>query len=353
MARKIVFSSVAALLGTVLAAATASAAVPSFLTEQGRLLDASGNPATGTVSITFAIYDSLAGGTALWTETQSISLDEGYFSARLGESTPIPASAFGGAPRYLGVKVGSDAEMTPRQTLGSVPYALLSNNAVGDITPTSISVNGTQVVDATGAWVGAPTGLVGPTGPVGPAGSAGPTGPAGAAGPMGPAGAAGATGPAGAAGPAGPAGPVGAAGPQGPAGAQGPVGPAGPGGVMAYGQSTALTVTGGTNNYNYPVTLNTGSATRCLVSVTGWLAAAGLTGQNQTFPAVKVTGGFDPNIQSYGSYFPTTPSGNPYSTCSYTWVTTVSPNTSYQFGCNLRPAAANTGAYCAAAVSCF
>lgn len=349
MARKIVISSVAALLGTVLAATTASAAVPSFLTEQGRLLDASGSPATGTVSITFAVYDSLAGGTALWTETQSISLDDGYFSARLGESTPVPSTVFGGATRYLGVKVGSDAEMVPRQTLGSVPYALLSNNAVGDITPTSVSVNGTPVIDATGAWVGAPTGLVGPTGP---AGSAGPTGPAGVAGPTGPAGAVGPAGPAGPAGAVGPPGPTGAAGPQGPAGVQGPVGPAGPGGVMGYGQSTALTVTGGTNNYNYPVTLNTGSATKCLVSVTGWLAGA-LTGMNQTYPAVKVAGGFDPGLQSYGSYFPTTPSGNPYSTCSYTWVTTVSPNTSYQFGCNLRPSANNTGAYCAAAVSCF
>jgi hypothetical protein len=68
----------------------------------------------------------------------------------------------------------------------------MANHAVGDITPTSISINGATVIDATGNWVGSPTGLVGPTGPAGPAG---PTGPAGAQGPAGPAGPAGPTGP--------------------------------------------------------------------------------------------------------------------------------------------------------------
>ena len=100
--------------------------------------------------------------------------------------------------------------------------------------------------------------------------------------------------------------------------------------------------------------LNTASATKCMVSVTGWLVVGtGIGGMNQTFPAVKVSGAADPALQSYGCYFPTTPSGNPYSTCSYTWVTNVTSNTSYQFGCNVRPAAANADAYCAAAVSCF
>jgi len=90
--------------------------------------------------------------------------------------------------------------MTPREPIESVPYALTATNAVGDITPTSISIGGTTVISSTGQWMGSPTGLVGPQGPAGPAGPAGATGPAGAQGPQG------ATGPQGTVGPQGPSG---------------------------------------------------------------------------------------------------------------------------------------------------
>lgn len=238
MARKFGLLSVTTAAATLLAAASASSAVPGQLTEQGRLLDTAGAPATGSVSIVFAVYDAATGGTALWTETQNITLDDGYFSARLGEVTPIPASVFDGATKYLGVKVGSDAEMTPRQTIVSVPYALMANNAVGDITPTSVSVAGNTVIDSTGAWVG--PGSIGATGPTGPQG---PTGPAGDTGPTGPAGAVGQAGPVGATGPTGPTGPAGLAGPPGVTGATGPTGPTGIVATAAFGGAIANPVT--------------------------------------------------------------------------------------------------------------
>ena len=75
------------------------------------------------------------------------------------------------------------------------------------------------MINSSGQWVGAATGLVGPQGP------AGANGATGAQGPQGPAGANGATG---AQGPQGPAGPTGATGARGPTGATGPQGPAGP-----------------------------------------------------------------------------------------------------------------------------
>ncbi len=218
MARKFGILGISAAAATLLAATAASSAVPANLTQQGRLLDTAGAPVPGSVSITFAVYDAATGGTALWTETQNVTLDDGFFSARLGESTAIPNTVFDGSTRYLGVKVGTDPEMTPRQSIVSVPYALMANNAVGDITPTSVTVNGTQVIDGSGNWVG-PGGLTGPTGPMGPTGPQGPTGATGAQGPQGPAGATGAQGPAGA---------TGAQGPQGPQGVQGPAGPTGP-----------------------------------------------------------------------------------------------------------------------------
>lgn len=128
-----------------------SAVVPPGITQQGRLLDSEGTPVTGEVTFTFTIYDEATEGNALWTAEQEITLDDGYFSTRLGGSgAPFPASLFNGSDRFLGVAVGSDDEMTPRQTLGSVPYAHMANNVNGDITPASVTVNGVEVVTADG-----------------------------------------------------------------------------------------------------------------------------------------------------------------------------------------------------------
>jgi hypothetical protein len=203
MARKIKLVGILGTCATVLATAAAAVAVPPYLSEQGRLFDDEGAPVEdGTISITFAIYGAATGGSALWTETQTIATEDGYFSAVLGDmsngGTPIPPALFDGSTRYLGVKVGSDPEMTPRQPLVSVPYALVARGLVDSM--------GNVVVDEAGRWRGSPTGLVGPTGPQGPAGADGAAGPRGATGPQGPQGATG---------PQGPAGAVGATGPQG------------------------------------------------------------------------------------------------------------------------------------------
>lgn len=232
-------------------AASASAAVPMRITEQGRLFDkTTGDPLTGSVTLTFTIYDAVTAGTVLWTDTATVTLDSGYFSVQLGATKAFPATVWNGSSRFIGLKVGTDAEMTPREEIVSVPYAVVANDVVGDIHPTSISIGANLIIDKTGKWVGDTTGLAGATGPTGatgPAGPQGPVGPAGAGGgggagggsvgPQGPQGIQGPTGPAGPAGPTGPtgsAGPAGLAGPTGavgPAGATGPAGAAGPAGA--------------------------------------------------------------------------------------------------------------------------
>jgi hypothetical protein len=259
---------VAGLITSLLAVAVGEGtahAVPNTMTQQGLLLDQNNNPVTGMQRFTFSIYSAATGGTPVWTEQQMITLDGGYFSAQLGSVTPLPTNLFADATLYLGITVGSDAEMTPREVMSSVPFALVSRDARGDINPTTVTVNGKQVIDAMGNWVGPTTGLagsVGPTGAQGPAGAAGatgPQGPAGQQGPTGPAGAAGAAGAKGATGPAGPAGAPGAAGalgPTGPAGAAGakgatgpagPQGPTGPTGLQGpQGSPGAVGVTGPT-----------------------------------------------------------------------------------------------------------
>jgi hypothetical protein len=211
----------------------AAAEVPQLVTHQGRLFDAKDQPVEGTIEVVFTIYDGEdANAAVLWTETHSVTFENGFFSVALGEQSPFGAKVFNGSVRYLGIRVGGDPEMTPRAATRSVPYALLANDVNGDINPHSVSVQGFGVViDESGQWVGDPTGLQGPAGPVGPAGATGAAGAAGPAGPMGPAGATGAAGAPGPMGPAGPAGATGAAGPMGPAGATGAAGPMGPAGA--------------------------------------------------------------------------------------------------------------------------
>ena len=221
-----------------LANAPSATAVPNGLTEQGRLLDASGTPVTGDIQISFALYADSLGSAILWRETHTISLVDGFFTAELGAITPFPTAAFDGSVRYLGVTVEDDEEMKPLQALSSVPYALRAEAAEN---PDGVFVAGRQVVSAAGEWVGVaisgsesqsvPAGTLGTIGPAGPAGPQGPMGPPG---PEGPPGRPGSTGEPGAPGPAGargPAGPAGLDGEPGARGATGPAGPAGPAGA--------------------------------------------------------------------------------------------------------------------------
>jgi len=102
--------------------------IPQKINYQGYLTDSGGNPINGTVSMEFRIYDAPTGGTALWSETQNVSVSQGVYSVNLGESIPLNLSF--DKPYYLGVKVGSDPEMSPRRELTSVGYSFTANNAL-------------------------------------------------------------------------------------------------------------------------------------------------------------------------------------------------------------------------------
>src|SRR5262249_41533674 len=138
-----------------------SAGVPPTMTHQGRLFDASDKPISDTLPVQFAFYADANATTPLWSEAAQITFDEGYFSASLGATTPFSVGLFDGSVRYLGITVGSDPEMTPRVRVQSVPYALMAGDVTGDIHPTSVSVNGTTIIDAQGNWTGSTAGLAG------------------------------------------------------------------------------------------------------------------------------------------------------------------------------------------------
>ena len=100
--------------------------VAPVLNYQGRLLDpATGNPKpNGSYQMIFRIYDAESGGTALWSETKSVAVTNGLFTALLGETSPLAGGIFDGRPLWLGVTVGADPEATPRQRIAHVAYAL-------------------------------------------------------------------------------------------------------------------------------------------------------------------------------------------------------------------------------------
>ena len=104
-------------------------AVPSAISYQGYLTGPSGTPIDGNVDITFSLYDADSAGSLSWQETQiSIAVSKGLFKVELGSISPFATGQFD-IPMWLGIKVGVDAEMSPRLPLSSVGYALKAEDA--------------------------------------------------------------------------------------------------------------------------------------------------------------------------------------------------------------------------------
>lgn len=111
------------LAATLMLAATTSQAVPPLISYQGQLNDQAGLPVNATISFIFSIYDVEAGGTALWTEGQTLLVSNGLFNVQLGAVQGLPSALFMKDELYLGIKVGADPEMTPRQRITSSAYS--------------------------------------------------------------------------------------------------------------------------------------------------------------------------------------------------------------------------------------
>jgi hypothetical protein len=108
------------------------AAIPMMVNFTGTLTDSSSKPLTGTVGVTFSLYNDQEGGSPLWLETQNVAPDaSGRYSVILGSATSqgLPADLFtSGQARWLGVQAQGQAEQS-RVMLLSVPYALKAGDA--------------------------------------------------------------------------------------------------------------------------------------------------------------------------------------------------------------------------------
>lgn len=120
-----------------------------LMSYQGYLVDANGaalassNPVNYT--IVFRIYAASSGGSSLWTESQTVTVDKGSFSVVLGEGVQEGSEPHGNVSllfaatdasnRYIGITVkglsGGDPEIMPRLRLLPAPYSFLSRYANG------------------------------------------------------------------------------------------------------------------------------------------------------------------------------------------------------------------------------
>jgi hypothetical protein len=111
----------ASLLVSIVAVTHGSAQAPDTLGFQGSLTDSVGNPINQNgLSTLFTIYKN---GVDVWHETQSVNVVDGIYNVYLGKVEPLDTVAFNQA-MDLGIKVGTDAEMTPRTPLVAAAYAL-------------------------------------------------------------------------------------------------------------------------------------------------------------------------------------------------------------------------------------
>jgi hypothetical protein len=123
-----------ALFSMTLFAVPAIAQVPQDTTFTGRLVDSLGNPLIGPTDLALTIFDADTGGTALYAEKHlDTPLDAtGGFSVQLGLGAAavgtFDADLFSDVDRWLEVSVDG-AVLTPRQIIGSVPWALVAERA--------------------------------------------------------------------------------------------------------------------------------------------------------------------------------------------------------------------------------
>jgi len=140
---------------------TATATPPPLVSYQGRLTDSAGNPVKdSTYNVTFLLYsDPTALTPVWWQESRSVTTVDGLFSINLGSDFGLDYSTLQNFPygyAFLGIKVGSEPELTPRTRLTSVFYAMDAdhsnstssvNGATGGSILSSLTVNDSIISD--------------------------------------------------------------------------------------------------------------------------------------------------------------------------------------------------------------
>jgi hypothetical protein len=118
--------------------------IPRTINYQGYLTSPNGAALNVSVPMAFKMYGVATGGAALHTETQTVAVSNGIFNVVLGTGAALTLPF--DTPYYLGVTVGTDAELAPRQALSASPYAIRAASA--EALAASAIVPGSQIADA-------------------------------------------------------------------------------------------------------------------------------------------------------------------------------------------------------------
>ena len=138
-------------------AAISYAGVPQLINYQGKLTDKNGAPVSdSSYNAEFRVYDSPTGGTMLWSETTLVNTSKGIFNVILGDVNPFPATFFYDNPIiYLAVKISTDNEMSPRQRITSVGFALSAADKPVTTSTTTTAGGGNVPTGVIVMWSGA------------------------------------------------------------------------------------------------------------------------------------------------------------------------------------------------------
>ena len=126
------------LLAVALLPTEARADVPDYVTYSARLSDGTGWGQSSVADLEFTLYEESGDGSGLWTQSfTAVPLDNGYFSIVLGEGTdpvdggPVSVTRVMADHDALWIAVAVDGgpQLTPRQQIGAVPYAVQARRA--------------------------------------------------------------------------------------------------------------------------------------------------------------------------------------------------------------------------------
>jgi hypothetical protein len=107
------------------------AQIPRTLSYQGVLSDTSGVPKPdGSYALTFRLYETSSGGSAIWTETKTLNTKRGLFYTILADQTPFGSSVMFDKPYWLSIQVATEPEIPSRITLTGVAYSQSVYNTI-------------------------------------------------------------------------------------------------------------------------------------------------------------------------------------------------------------------------------
>jgi hypothetical protein len=111
---------------SVIVASNLASAATTRITHQG-IVSENGTPLSGSHDFTFRLYADSLGGSSLWSESVTLPVNQGRFTASLGSVTPLTPTVFTTATLWVETEVLST--LLPRQRLNPAHAAIYADSA--------------------------------------------------------------------------------------------------------------------------------------------------------------------------------------------------------------------------------